>query len=452
MLNSFEYKGIWWLPTNVDRKIMGTLYFKPKESILLDLNGLLDLLEGKFHPLILGETSDGKKVTLYKNLIVDRSHSYPGYPVEKCQSQICFEGYHYTNADEIKFNEIRINYTGLEEWMSKRHFFHTRVEEEGVEYQVSKFKMPDVIEVRTDNVDLDITYSYSTSSGGYFEDVQKTNAWISIKFDEKAELKEIFDKLQKISDFISLGIGDRINLRKFKAKADYLEDKYNLINIYYITYINEEKKHYPFSMIYNYGDIEHNFHDIINNWFDFINTYNPSYELFFSTFKNPYKLPIDEFLSLVQSLESYHSRKYENDNVMNIESYKIILESVNKIIAESTSTRQEKQFLLSRTTFWNRKSLRNRIKELYGSHSDEFDAFIDNKNTFIDSVVKTRNFYTHYDPKLESRIIEGNKLPLFSQQIKWMLLIIILKEMGFNKEQVLKSLGIYQRKGIQKIY
>lgn len=452
MLNSFKYKGVWWLPSNIEKKIMGTLYFKPKESILLDLNGLIDPTEEAFYPLILGETSDGKKVTLYKNLIVNRSHSYPGYPVEKCQSQICFEGYHYTNIDEVKFNEIRINYTGLEEWMAKRHFSHTRVEEEGVAYRVSKFKMPEVIEVRTDNVDLDISYSYSTSSGSYLEDVQKTNAWISIKFDEKAELKEIFDKLQKICDFISLGIGDRINLRKLEAKADYLEDEYNIIKIYYMTYINEEKKHHPFFMIYNYRDIEHNFDDIINNWFEFTNTYNPSYELFFSTFKNPYKLPIDEFLSLVQSLESYHSRKYENDNVMDIESYIIILESVKKIIAESISTRQEKEFLRSRTNFWNRKSLRIRLKELYDSHSDEFDTFIDNKNTFIDLVVKTRNFYTHYDPRLETRIIEDNQLPLFSQQIKWMLLIIILKEMGFNKEQVLKSLEIYQRKGIQKIY
>jgi len=336
--------------------------------------------------------------------------------------------------------------------MSKRYFSHKRVEEEGVAYHISKFKMPDIIEVRAENINMDISYSYSTSSGSFLEDVQKTNAWINIKFDEASELKEIYAKLQKIYDFISLGIGDRINIRNIKAKADYLKDEYSVINIYYITYINEEKQHHPFFMIYSYRDIENSFEDIMNNWFIFTNKYKPTYELFFSTFKNPYTLPIDEFLSLVQALESYHSMKDENDNVMDVETYQVILDSVKNIITKSKGSREEKQFILSRTNFWNRKSLRRRLKELYDSHRDELDMFIDDKNSFIDLIVNTRNFYTHYNPSLEKKIIESDHLPMFSQKIKWMLLIIILKEIGFNKDQVQKSLEMYQRKGIQQIY
>ena len=63
MKNENEYKGIWWLPENLDDKIYGTLKFSNDDGIILDLFGSFRTDKEEYE-IILGFTSNGKWITL----------------------------------------------------------------------------------------------------------------------------------------------------------------------------------------------------------------------------------------------------------------------------------------------------------------------------------------------------------------------------------------------------
>lgn len=71
-----EYRGLWWLPSNKERKVAGVLTYIPSEEFKLELIGTFDAeYDGTFlaglksnlvEPVILGQSSDGSDITLFE--------------------------------------------------------------------------------------------------------------------------------------------------------------------------------------------------------------------------------------------------------------------------------------------------------------------------------------------------------------------------------------------------
>jgi predicted esterase YcpF (UPF0227 family) len=154
--------------------------------------------------------------------------------------------------------------------------------------------------------------------------------------------------------------------------------------------------------------------------------------------------PINEFLSLVQALESYHGRKFTDNFVMPPTDYENLLKEIKGLISSKKIDKKFKKYLSDRTDYWNTKNLRRRLRELYSIHESIFNNFIDNKSYFISKIVDTRNYYTHYDLNLLDNIIDDKSLPMYSQKLKWMILVILLKELDFSDELVKNSFQKYQ--------
>jgi hypothetical protein len=72
MLDSFEYSGEWWLPENPEKKVHGKLNYNPRARSILILDGALSEKPeaGTYYKIILGISSNGKKMTLRKCLLV----------------------------------------------------------------------------------------------------------------------------------------------------------------------------------------------------------------------------------------------------------------------------------------------------------------------------------------------------------------------------------------------
>jgi len=453
MLDSFELWGKWWLPENSNNKVSGKLIIKPENFPNLQLNGQFTH-EPDYIENILGFTANGKKITLRKCLRASQENSIPGYTVESYQATLCIIGHHYNDERNITFKKIYLSYEGFEEWMGYRLFRSERSGDDENRKIVIKGKLPDLIVAKMDDCKIQISYTVNISSGNYVENVQKTSAWISIEFNDLIMIDDIWSYIQKISDFFTLGVGKRTNLIKLKASADYLIDYPGEVELYYPLYRYKEKKSlHPFFMVFAYHDISSHFEQYIKNWFDFVNKFKPTYELFFSTFKNPFIHQVDEFLSLIQALESYHSRKYTDDYVMPIAQFRSLLDQVRNVISNYNTERTNKDYLLSRINFLNTKSLRRRLREIYSENVDLLDSFIDDRDYFIAKIVDTRNYYTHYSERLKDRIIDIKSLPMYSQKLKWIILIIMLSELEFPQELQLKALEHYQNfASIKAIY
>jgi hypothetical protein len=178
-----------------------------------------------------------------------------------------------------------------------------------------------------------------------------------------------------------------------------------------------------------------------------IERYQPAYELLFGTISERV-YPVNEFLSLSQALEAYHSRKFENrivsDDLFNKPKSKF-LRIINELPVEH---RPEFQ---SKVEFMNRKTLRRRTKELFAKHHEIFKIFIENENDFTAKFVAARNYYTHYDPEMK-KPVEIIEIPFLTENLRLMLMVILFKEMGLETEQIKQTIHRYCRNRIKAIY
>lgn len=82
MIEELKYAGVWWLPDKPEDRVSGTLRFTSDEGAILDLIGsfkdIKDIDKVQRAEFILGLSSDGKNITLYKCVETGSRFSFPG--------------------------------------------------------------------------------------------------------------------------------------------------------------------------------------------------------------------------------------------------------------------------------------------------------------------------------------------------------------------------------------
>lgn len=169
-MKPFEMTGRWWLPFSTEReKIPGILKFTHEEGLELNLIGTLYVF-GSYR-IILGETTEGKKITLCHSLTLFYGGS------QKIHSSIAYIGAHFEKEEDINFNKVVFEYSHLSEWLQISGFIKkmARVpnipklevsydEPESLIVQIPKGKMIASCDVSNDSVSLDLANLEQTAS------------------------------------------------------------------------------------------------------------------------------------------------------------------------------------------------------------------------------------------------------------------------------------------------
>lgn len=82
--------------------------------------------------------------------------------------------------------------------------------------------------------------------------------------------------------------------------------------------------------------------------------------------------------------------------------------------------------------YLNEFSLRKRLKEILESCGKLTTRLINNEVEFIEDIVNTRNYLTHFDKKLETKAKKGKDLYKLAQNMRFFLEICLLKELGIT--------------------
>ena len=453
LLDSSEYSGLWWLPENAEKKIFGRLRSDSK-GIILSLDGAFSEKpdEDVFFEIILGD-SYGKKITLRNCLQSNLEITH--YPDSKEYLRLeffistFFVGRHFAKKEDIKFTRLFVRYSQLEEWLGERlYHFEEGKSEEGLTEHTLKFTMPGVKEIILEKSKISIGYGISKRLRPWGKPEFETNAWVSIEVSDEMHIGEFLSQIFHVRNFLSLATGNRISILSVTGKNKNV-DEFETIQISYREEISDETLFSPPFFPFNYGSISERLQYYLQNWFNIIENLKPTYDLFFGTTYNPHLYPNHEFLSFAQAIESYHSRIFDN-NIMPVDLFKEPLSQMLKMISDLPQEYQQQ--LIPKAKFnMNRKTLRTKLKELFEEYDGLFAPFINNEDEFVGKVVDTRNYYTHYPPELETRAAKITDLPILSQKLRFILIAILLREIGFDNRFIAQALGRYLRFRIRRI-
>jgi len=202
---------------------------------------------------------------------------------------------------------------------------------------------------------------------------------------------------------------------------------------------------HPGDMFFCYSNIASDFENCLNNWFSKADLLAPIYDLYFATLYGSEMYLQHEFLSLAQAVESYHRRVFGGQYVDEAGYKPLYDELIQAIPAKIDSGFRES--MKQRMKYLHEFSLRKRLEELFENQNDLFKKIIPSPSTFIEAVVDTRNFLTHYDKDLESKVKKGNKLYKITKQLKFLLEIYFLIELGISEDNIKQLIAFDERYG-----
>jgi len=450
MNQDFVIKGYWFTPDNLEKKIYGTLIYKPYERITLELIGSFDekLDHLKFLPksTILGVSTKGSKVTLINCLISNIDNAFANMPEVSYLVHLVAVGDHFTDENSILGFKISARFNLLEKWMN---IFTHKIKFEDpdqviltaekptiLKFQISKDLLGKILTNNSYDIIPKPDFKFSQVT---FLELESTGGPININ----AFIKKLFH----FRNFLMMGIGEEISLISLILFSEEEENKTlsKSIEIYFSQ--NKPKDDLEkltfHDFMFTFKDIKDDFELIICNWFNILELETIT-TLIYLFYQNRKSYSENLLLDGVLGLEVFHRRLRQDTKKLKDdfkEKMERICENLNKTDAK---------FLTEKLEFGYEPNLRRRLRELISELDDDLQRVIFKdkigKKRFIDRVTNSRNYYTHYSDSSRTSIAKGKDLLLLAKKTNFLLIIILLKEIGFSIDMIKKSLdNFYNR-------
>jgi len=436
MINDFNYDGLWWHPENPEKKISGALNFTLDDGAKLNLIGsfgtVSDFFQGDIerHDAILGISPAGHKISIYNSIKINSKYSASGFTVDSYIVPLVFIGEHFNKLNDVKFKSLNIVYSHLDAWVNISGF---KFELEPNEYTI-KYKKPDSVCATLRDCNVSIGFNVSGPDWSIVQKSTRINqeSVITIDFMVEKTFDECLDVIYLMQNFLSLGVGEPVKPLEIKGFLDKKSSPHGIEILYTNNYIRMPVRDIiPPHMIFNLNDISEKFEEYLNNWFENAELLKPVYDLYFGTLYNQRMYQEQQFLSLVQAIESYHRRRFKSWELPPSDHDQRL-----KKIYDSTPD-EHKEWLKGKLNYSNESNLRKRLKEIFKRYPS---IVLINRNKFINDVVNTRNYLTHYDNKLKNVAITDEKgLYNVTEKLKNLIEICLFTELGFNDDEIKKT-------------
>lgn len=455
MTDKFEITGEWFLPSDKQNRVHGTLTFDPQDGTDLELYGSIEgdnfFPELKNQEIILGLTSDSKQVTLYGCFmtklggvtLVQGEES--GKPSTTYSIRYLLIGLHANSSTDLLFNQISSEIFNLGEWVGISGFKRQNINPEAFKNHeiIVEYKLPEPIEFEID----------ATTTGRFnfianhprLSPYQKT-----VTINQRVEFQAISANEKSIDDllkyiitfqnFLTLALYKStyplsISLSGERHKKDYGDGETykKTIKLYFSSqnFKTNEKPKFDFEMIFDYRRIQTDFKRIIKNWYSKYKLLEPAFDLVLEQFYNGNRFTVNTFLNLAQSAETFHARVHNHTKIPR-EQYKKMKEDILKVVPTEYHSWLNDQF-----NFGNNLNLHSRLTELTEKYSNNIlDKILGDKTQFVLNVKNSRNYYTHYSNDGVKKALKGSKLFYLSERLKILLVCSFLEEVGFNKDNL----------------
>jgi ApeA N-terminal domain 1 len=463
MVETHEYKGLWWLPDNEETKLSGTLTVT-KGNAELDLIGHFGLklisddgnelayaLELEERPRIVGISTMGKRITLERHGVASPSFHFPGIETAIYRPEVVLTGKMFADDEEVGFDEIAIHASDLNTW-TRVSGFQTKIggkEQEGTGYFISttvdvRFEAPDAIEIPLDNGEhARIEFrapSEGVGPGSERVSVSQTAA-LHLRFAKRADLNEVFERVGQLRNFLTLAVGRPVAILAVTGyQADYLREKSverAPIEILWPVTHNPDppaRPRHPIEMLFTLPEATPNISEVMKNWFAKQADLKPVFNLFFGMRYHPSMYLDVKFLAYAQAVETYDFRRRDPHELPPARHKKRLSAIVG------AAPEEWREWLRMKLASSNYLTLDQRIRDVLAACPEVRSKIVGRTDEEVDAFVTTfkqsRNYYTHYNPKLEKKAPTGAALYLLVVQLQAIIEMSLLRELGFSCDAI----------------
>lgn len=451
LLEAFERAGEWWLPEDHRDRVAGTASFDPNDGVRLHTIGAFEpswrgaAAEEPFRPpLILGFWGPSNTpITLHKTTRTGNVRPSPEQPDSiTLHAAHMIVGHHFQSEEDLTFVSVRASFTAIEEWAGHNPFYST-VPDEACYTPIE----PVTAEVEA----LRTRLAVGSESGRGGEGVRTLRldheVFIDIEPEEKKPLKWYRDILSSLQDLLTLLVGRPVYPRSMRAQVN--RGAAARSDVYFgqglrlpkgPSTMPTEGLVRPSDVLIPLPLIRERLPEVLDYWFAKRDLLSPVHELFLGALFNPRTYPDFQFLSLAQALETYHRRTNPEARYLSEQEYadERYPEIVTSLPSSLPGPLREK--LKATLKYANEWSLRKRLKELV--NAIPITGIAGDDPAFVERIVDTRNYLTHYPEELEPEALRGPELMEAVEEMRRLLAFLLLRELGLDPAEVWAEMSI----------
>ena len=451
LLTPFEHEGMWWKPDVPEEKISGTLNYDPVKGCNLSLLGQFSGSKGtiglfpKTLATIHGITKDSGAVTLLNNLGSGFQIKVPGISTQRFLPSYVFMGEHIDSPETFVTSRCEFRLTNLKEWLDHRPFNIQLwpVQPKVLDLTVllpeqQSFSLPHILST------LKVNASYKTSGGSMREFSVEVLSWLILEPTQPQTLQAYLDIISRIRNLVALCLGERVYVSELVLRGEEEEvipgkTQKRRIECFYQqnpSPIVTERNNVTFCVtIDDLGQLEG---EVINKWLSLYDDIAPSLDIMFSVLHTEMYLDV-RFLLIAQSIEALHRHLWPS-NYVDEKQYEEIEENLVASIPDEVAS-DLKAKLTGVLKYGNEFSLRRRLKEISQKLNEkEAGDIVPLDSEFINDVVNTRNYLTHYDKALYVSAKRGKELYRLYAKLALTIMVVVFMELDTPKELIMEKL------------
>lgn len=421
-----QYEGHWWLPENPSNRISGSLLVHQREGIELKAIGSLiptqALMNAEYdslsRPVVLGQTTKGKSISLLD--VTPGEHTgnpfSSGFSASIYNANVAIVGSrHFSSEEEVVFESVDAKFDLLNEWLGESGIKRIRDEEDDrgcLVRMAIEYKFPDVTEFDVDFIEAQFrtNYNYHLKPTLFYYQLRHTSSFVLAPHSPQG-LDWYSKKFESLRRFLIVMTGFTLNigeLTEYVASESQDSDKpfqraSHLIYIRIGKGFKEAEEKYPTQLLLPLPRLSVGLRDLINVWFQKTDKLEEATFLVASTLSIIMEHSESRFLRYEQACEVFYKRVYD----------------------DSTHTKK-KTIITNLLDYVWQGCLEN---------------FIDDRNTFIDSFINTRNYWTHFTLKIKPKAVSGVDIFYLAERIRVILTAHFLLQLEIPKDEVYSAIN-----------
>jgi hypothetical protein len=392
---------------------------------------------------IVGLSTDGTSFTLENCHATGWNLASHGFVTEQFAPSMILRGAHYASGEEVMFDEMSVRYTQLDAWVATTGITWSALteEERPVGFNIA-FRPPDPVKVQLSDAALEVDFSSTFKTGEPLrpEVTLRQRAAFVLRFDEDVSLERLLDLTLQLRNFVALGVGRPVTpvaIAGFvlppTAEPDSftgLEARKLRIDLFYrLGQLPEVKDVHPWEMLFTLADARERLPQLLESWFSKQDLLRPVVDLYFGAIYNRAAFLEQQFLSLIQAIETLH-RRISAETELPPPEHEHRLEEIL-----SATPSKHHDWLSGKLKYSNELTLRKRLSDVLG-RCPEIVGKLVKKKRFIHQVHTARNYLTHYDPALEAEAPKGLDLYPLRVQLQALVEMCLLLELGFDCQEI----------------